>query len=76
MSHESYEDLTLTMLDMDALPLGRHKWRVENNVCNQGETSIETLLLSACKEDQFTCDDGKCLNITQRCNNIEVYFDI
>ena len=72
LKHKSYEDLTLTMLDMDALPVGRHQWRVENNICNQGETNIETLLLSACKEDQFTCDDGKCLSITQRCNNIEV----
>ena len=72
MQHRSYEDLTLTMLDMDALPIGRHNWRVENNVCNRGETSIESLLISACREDQFTCDDGKCLDITQRCNNIEV----
>ena len=72
MEHISYKDLSLTMLDMDALPLGRHQWRVENNVCNQGETSIETIQISACREDQFTCDDGKCLNIKQRCNNIEV----
>jgi len=49
-------------------------WKIENNVCNQGETSIETLLISGCKEDQFTCDDGKCLSINQRCNNIEVSF--
>merc|ERR1719419_1922531 len=71
MEHDSYKDLTLTMLDIDALPVGRHIWRIENNVCNQGETSIETLLISGCKEDQFTCDDGKCLSINQRCNNIE-----
>ena len=72
MEHISYEELSLTMLDMDALPVGRHQWRIENNVCNQGETSIETLLISGCQEDQYTCDDGKCLNINQRCNNIEV----
>ena len=75
MEHISYEELSLTMLDMDALPVGRHQWRIENNVCNQGETSIETLLISGCQEDQFTCDDGKCLNIIQRCNNIEVSYD-
>ena len=71
MKHRSYQDLTLTMLDIDALPIGRHQWRVEKNVCNQGETSVETLLISACKEDQFTCDDGKCLEIGQRCYDIE-----
>ena len=72
MEHSSYEEFSVTMLDMDALPVGRHQWRIENNICNQGETSIETLLISGCQEDQYTCDDGKCLNINQRCNNIEV----
>ena len=72
MTHKSYPDLTLTMLDMDAIPVGRHNWRINNNVCNQGSTNVQSLLISGCKEEEFTCDDGKCLNITQRCNNIEV----
>ena len=72
VTHYHYVDLTLTMLDMDALPVGRHKWLAENNVCNEGQTSAMVLQISACKEDQFTCDDGKCLDIHQRCNNIEV----
>ena len=72
MSHKSYPDLTLTMLDIDGLPIGRHNWKIDNNVCNQGVTNIQPLLISGCKEKEFTCDDGKCLNITQRCNNIEV----
>ena len=72
MSHYYYTDQTLTMLDADDLPVGRHKWMVENNVCNEGKTSSEDLLISGCDEGEFTCDDGKCLNISQRCNNIEV----
>ena len=60
------------MLDQDTVPVGRHKWLVENNVCNEGKSSSEILLISGCKEDQFTCDDGKCVDISQRCNNIEV----
>ena len=73
MSHYHYTDLRLTMMDNDImLPVGRHKWRVENNACNEGETSPEILLLSGCDEGQFTCDDGKCLEISQRCNGIEV----
>lgn len=71
MSHYYYTDLTLTMLDSDSLPVGRHKWLIENNVCNEGETSAQELQLSGCQEGQFTCDDGKCLDIFQRCNNIE-----
>ena len=71
MKHRSYHVPTLTMLDVDALPIGRHQWMVEKNVCNQGEISVENLLISVCKEDQFTCDDGKCLEIGQRCYDIE-----
>ena len=71
MEHQSYPELSLTMLDMDALPIGRHNWKINNNVCNQGITNVQSLLFSSCKEEQFTCDDGKCLEITQRCNNIE-----
>ena len=76
MSHYHYTDLTLTMLDHDALPVGRHTWRVENNVCNEGQTSTEVLQISGCTEGQFTCDDGKCVDISKRCNNIEVCIQI
>ena len=72
MTHYYYTELSLIMLDSDALPVGRHKWLVENNVCKEGETSTEILQLSSCAEEQFTCDDGKCLQMSQRCNNIEV----
>ena len=72
MTHYHYTHLTLTMLDQDSLPLGRPKWMVDNNACQEGQTSTEILQMSGCEEDQFTCDDGKCLQISQRCNNIEV----
>ena len=72
MTHYHYVDLSLTMMDLDALPIGRHKWMAENNVCNEGETSAVVLQISGCDEEQFTCDDGKCIDIHQRCNNIEV----
>ena len=72
MTHYHYTDLTLTMLEQDSLPVGTHRWRVQNDVCNEGETSTRLILISGCQEDQFTCDDGKCLKISQRCNNIEV----
>ena len=72
MSHYHYHHLSLTMVDAHALPVGRHRWTVENNVCNEGKTSVQLLQISGCKEGEFTCDDGKCLDIGQRCNNIEV----
>ena len=54
MSHYHYTDLTLTMLDTDTLPIGKHKWQIENNVCSEDETSSEVLQLSGCDEEQFT----------------------
>ena len=72
MTHYHYTDLSLTMLDQDSLPVGRHRWQVENDVCSEGLTSTQVLLISACEEDQYTCHDGKCLDISKRCNNIEV----
>ena len=74
MSHYYYVDYTLTMMDLDALPVGRHKWMLENNICNEGQTSSMVLQISGCEEGQFTCDDGKCIDIHQRCNNIEVSY--
>ena len=75
MTHYHYTDYTLTMMNKNSLPFGRHKWRIENNICNEGKTNLETLQLSACPEGGFTCDDGKCIDISQRCNNIEVRKD-
>ena len=72
MSHEKYPDQVVTMLDPDVLPIGRHSWRIKNNVCNQGQTSAQVILLSGCQEEEFTCDDGKCVRLSQRCDNIEV----
>ena len=50
MRHYYYVDLTLTMLDQDTLHVGRHKWRVRNNVCKEGQTSSEILQISGCQE--------------------------
>ena len=72
MTHYHYTHLTLTMLDNDRIPMGKHKWIIENNVCTEGVTSAQVLQISGCNEEQFTCDDGKCVRMSQRCNNIEV----
>ena len=76
ITHYHYPELSLKMLDTDVLPIGKHKWMVENNACNEGKTSAEILQLSGCEEEQFTCDDGKCLEMSQRCNNIEDCDDV
>ena len=39
-------------------------------VCNKGRPYNTTLKLSGCAVDEFTCDDGQCISITNRCDQI------
>ena len=39
-------------------------------VCNKGLAYNLTLKLTGCKEDEFTCDDGQCIGIHTRCDQI------
>ena len=53
--------------------LGKHEWTVSNDVfsCNKGKTYTTFLKLSGCNpEGEFTCDDGQCVTMEQRCNQI------
>ena len=38
--------------------------------CNRGRPYNETFKLSGCLEDEFTCADGQCINIDNRCDQI------
>jgi hypothetical protein len=50
--------------------LGKHTWTVTNDVfgCHEGRPYTTQLKLTGCREGQFTCDDGQCINITKRCD--------
>ncbi|XP_063600302.1 uncharacterized protein LOC134776481 [Penaeus indicus] len=56
---------TLRMDSPTHYPLGRHLWRVENDVCGNSTMSI---IITACKEQQFSCSDGTCVELRQRCD--------
>lgn len=48
-------------------PMGRRNWTLYETVCDQS-SGVKELLLSSCKENEFTCNDGKCINLTNRCD--------
>ena len=53
--------------------LGKHKWRVTGDVysCNEGQPYTTLLKMSGCNpEGEFTCDDGQCVTMEERCNQI------
>ena len=53
--------------------LGKHEWTVTDDVssCSDGQTYKTLLKLSGCNPDgEFTCNNGQCVTMEQRCNQI------
>ncbi|XP_069975211.1 uncharacterized protein [Penaeus vannamei] len=46
-------------------PLGLNTWHVDNDVC--GKSTVQ-LMMTSCKDGQFSCRDGTCIVIQQRCD--------
>ena len=52
---------------------GKHEWTITNDVfaCGKGEPYTTMLKLSGCDPTgEFTCNDGECVDMEQRCNQI------
>ncbi|KAG7153977.1 Gamma-aminobutyric acid receptor subunit alpha-4-like [Homarus americanus] len=52
------------------LPLGRRDWRTtaDFQLCDKPAGEKHLLSLSACYDHEYTCDEGTCINLTQRCD--------
>ena len=52
--------------------LGKHTWRVEGDApaCFSGEPYTAQLKLTGCSEEEFTCDDGQCVRMEERCDQV------
>ena len=61
------------------MALGANTWTVNNDAkecnTNNGDTYDTILTLSACSEDQFTCKDGNCVRMEQRCDGRSDCYD-
>ena len=53
--------------------LGKRTLKIEKDkACEPLKTNfIKDVVFSTCFDDEFTCDDGTCINMTKRCDNIK-----
>jgi len=66
---EKYADLAADDTDPNAYyPLGRLTWKVYDGICQMEGGLSKSFTLTTCFPDKFTCDDGTCVRINQRCN--------
>jgi hypothetical protein len=51
--------------------LGKHNWTVTNDTkCGRGKPYTVQLKLTGCEEEDFTCNDGQCVRMEQRCDQV------
>jgi hypothetical protein len=52
--------------------LGKHVWTLEKDsyACGKGEPYTMQLKLTGCTEGEFTCSDGQCIRMEERCDQI------
>ena len=65
-----------TTASTDAKPstfiLGKHSWNIggDSQGCHSGQPYTTKLKLTGCTEGDFTCDDGQCVRMEERCNQV------
>ena len=63
-------------VSMQSLLLGRSTWTVYNDrSCSPSAEFSVNVSLSSCRSDQFACDDGRCINLTARCDGTAACLD-
>ena len=52
--------------------LGKHSWLIRNDSyeCSKGQPYQLDLKLTGCNIGEFTCDDGQCIGMKQRCDQV------
>ena len=59
------------------LPIGKHEWTIMDDDefgCAKGQATPfhykTKLKLTGCREGEFTCDDGQCIKMERRCDQV------
>ena len=56
----------------NSFALGKHNWTVSGDKyqCSEGKDYTLEMKLTGCNSTQFTCDDGQCVKMEERCNQM------
>ena len=57
-----------TKIKRDSWPLGRKIWTIATKICGYEKNDRISLILSVCKNDQFTCDNYACIHQDLYCD--------
>lgn len=79
LSHGNMIGISFTLLQVNATawyrplkegmyPFGTNPWTLGSDICGMGSGTVVNLTLSVCGKGQFTCADGKCVDLSQRCD--------
>ncbi|XP_076033277.1 uncharacterized protein LOC143020649 [Oratosquilla oratoria] len=70
--YDAWVQVTVAILDARniLLPLGTNYWVLNTNftICGKEAGTSHLLTLSACRNDEYTCMDGSCIALEQRCD--------
>ena len=58
--------------EYNSYALGKHEWMVTGDdvSCHKGEPYTTFFKLTGCLDGDFTCDDGQCVRMEQRCDQL------
>ena len=62
----------ISMAPFESYTLGRHNWTIrgDKGCSEEGEEYTTELKMSGCLEGNFTCNDGQCVSMELRCDQI------
>ena len=72
LKDKSSDVTATTNASQSSFALGKHNWTIRGDsvACSKEPSYTIEMKLSACSKDEFTCDDGQCIRIEQRCNQL------
>ena len=72
LSDDVWNATAVTNAPKDSYALGKFEWTVTGDDvnCHKGEPYSTYLKLTGCLEGEFTCDDGACVSMEQRCDQL------